>query len=127
MSPTWLTPAAISVAAGGILLAWLTYQRRAINAETLASAFGPIRRAALAKFWIDDAVMGVYRGGLLAGSWVIGWLDRYIVDGVLNVVSAWVVSGGNQLRRIQTGRVQDYVFSVALGVLALVLWMEWAL
>ena len=53
--------------------------------------------------------------------------SRYIVDGVLNVISTWVVSGGNQLRRIQTGHVQDYVFSVALGVLALVLWMEWAL
>ncbi len=31
---------------GGILLAWLTYQRQAISADALASAFGPIRRAA---------------------------------------------------------------------------------
>jgi hypothetical protein len=43
------------VAVAGIALAWLTYQRRTIDAARLAGLFGPIRRAALARFWIDDA------------------------------------------------------------------------
>ena len=50
-SPGWLMPAAVGTAAAGIFLAWLTYQRRSIDAASLASAFGPIRRASLAKFW----------------------------------------------------------------------------
>ena len=87
---------------------------------------GPLYRAALRRFWIDDAIVGVYRHGLLAGARVIGWTDRYIVDGFLNVVSAWVVAGGDRLRRIQTGRAQDYVFGVALGVLIVVIWIGWA-
>ena len=53
-APGWLTPAAVGVALAGIALAWLTYQRGAINAASLAAAFGPIRNAALQKFWIDD-------------------------------------------------------------------------
>ncbi len=126
-SPSWLTPLAITVAMSGIGLAWLTYQRRAIDAETLARFFGPIRRAALAKFWIDDVALGIYRVGLMAFSRAIGWTDRYIVDGVLNVVSVWTVDAGDQLRRVQTGKVQDYVFSVAVGVIALLLWMGWTL
>jgi NADH-quinone oxidoreductase subunit L len=122
-SPAWLTPAAVAVAASGIALAWLTYQRRVVSADALAGAFGPIRRAALAGFWIDDAFLLVYRGGVLVVSRLIGWLDRYIVDGVVNVVSAWTVMFGGALRRVQTGRVQDYVTGVAVGVLVLLWWL----
>jgi len=87
-APAWLTPAAVVVAASGIGLAWLTYLRGAINPERLAATFGPVRSAALAGFWIDDVFLLVYRGAVLAGSRFIGWIDRYIVDGVVNVVSA---------------------------------------
>ena len=126
-APAWLTPAAVGVALAGIALAWLTYQRRAINADSLASAFGPIRRAALAKFWIDDFYEGILGLALFSLSRIIGWLDRYLVDGVLNVLSAWTVSAGNLLRGVQTGRAQDYVYGVAVGLLILILWIGWAL
>jgi NADH-quinone oxidoreductase subunit L len=127
VAPTWLTPAAVSVAVAGILLAWLVYQRRAIDAGRLAGAFGPIRYAALRKFWIDDIYEGILAFALLALSRIVGWLDRYLVDGVLNVVSAWTVSTGSVLRTVQTGRAQDYVYGVAVGLLILILWMRWAL
>ena len=122
-APAWAAPVAIAVALTGILLAWLTYQRRTISADALASAFGPIRGAALAKFWLDDLFLGIYRLVLLALSRVVGWVDRYLVDGVLNVVSAWTLDGGDRLRRMQTGKVQDYVFAVGVGLLALMVWI----
>jgi NADH-quinone oxidoreductase subunit L len=125
--PPWLTPLAVAVAVSGILLAWLTYQRRTIDADRLAGVFGPIRRAALAGFGFDAVALGLYRHALLAGARVIGWTDRYIVDGVLNVVSAWTVSGGDQLRRVQTGRVQDYAYAVGVGLLMILIWMGWSL
>jgi NADH-quinone oxidoreductase subunit L len=125
--PSWLTPAAVGVAVAGIGLAWLTYQRRAIDANRLAAMFGPIRHAALAKFWIDDVYEGVLGMSLFMFSRIIGWFDRYLVDGVLNVVSAWTVSAGGVLRTVQTGRAQDYVYGVAVGLLILILWMRWAL
>jgi NADH-quinone oxidoreductase subunit L len=126
-APAWLTPTAVGVAIAGIGLAWLTYQRRAIDAGTLAAAFGPIRTAALHKFWIDDIYEGLLGLALFSLSRIIGWLDRYLVDGVLNVLSAWTVSAGNLLRAVQTGRAQDYVYGVAVGLLILILWISWAL
>jgi NADH-quinone oxidoreductase subunit L len=126
-APAWLTPTAVGVAVAGIALAWLTYQRRAIDANRLAAVFGPIRRAALAKFWIDDIYEGVLGIALFTFSRMIGWLDRYLVDGVLNVLSAWTVSSGGVLRTIQTGRAQDYLYGVAVGLLILILWIRWAL
>ena len=64
---------------------------------------------------------------LLAFARVVGWIDRYLVDGVLNVVSAWTLDGGDGLRRMQTGKVQDYVFAVGFGLLALMVWIGVAL
>jgi NADH-quinone oxidoreductase subunit L len=126
-APGWLAPSAITVAVAGIALAWLVYQRRALDAEKLAAMFGPIRRAAIAKFWIDDLFEGVFGVVLFAFSKFIGWIDRYLVDGVLNVISAWTVIAGDDVRLIQTGRAQDYVYGVAVGLLVLILWMRWAL
>ena len=116
-TPGWLTPAAIGAAVGGVLIAWLAYQMKVVDAAALARAFGPIRTAALRGFWVDQAFLGAYRGVVLMLSRAIGWLDRYIVDGVVNVVSAWTVMLGDGIRRVQTGRVQDYVTGVAVGVL----------
>jgi len=122
-SPMWLTPVAVVAALSGIVLAWLTYERRIVSADALAALFGPIRRAAIAKFWLDDIYLGLYRHVLLTFSRAIGWIDRYLVDGVLNVISAWTLDGGDRLRRMQTGKVQDYVWAVGLGLLALMAWI----
>jgi NADH-quinone oxidoreductase subunit L len=86
--------------------------------------FGPIRRAALARFWIDDLFEAGYRVALLGFSRVVGWIDRYVVDGVLNGLSAWTLDAGDNMRSMQTGRAQDYVYGVAVGVLILVIWIQ---
>ena len=124
-SPGWLTPAAVGAAFAGILLSWLTYQRRSVDAERLAGMFAPIRRAALARFWIDDLFGAIYGRVILGVSKIVGWVDRYLVDGALNALSACTLTAGDDLRSIQTGRAQDYVYGVAVGLLAIILWMNW--
>jgi len=121
----WITYAAITVAVLGIVLAYLVYQRRAISAGTLAAVFAPVRIAAERRFWLDDLFAGIYRAIILRFSLIVGWVDRYLVDGVLNVLSAWTLMAGDRLRRIQTGQPQDYVYGIALGVIALLVWIRW--
>ena len=121
----WLTPTAVLVALAGIALAYLVYQRRVISADALARAFAPIRAAALRRFWLDDLFAFVYRGVMLTLSRLVGWIDRYLVDGILNVLSAWTLMAGDRLRHLQSGRAQDYVYGIALGVLLLMLWTRW--
>jgi NADH-quinone oxidoreductase subunit L len=120
----WLMPVAVAAGAGGILLAWLTYQRRLISEDGLAAPFAPIRHAAHRRFWIDDAFVAAYGVLLLGLARIVGWFDRYVVDGVLNVVSAWTLDAGDALRELQTGRVQDYVYGIAVGLLVVVLWLS---
>jgi NADH-quinone oxidoreductase subunit L len=125
VAPGWITPLAVTLALGGIALAWLTYQRRAIDADRLSGAFSLVRDAAENRFYLDDAFLWIYRWAFLRFSRIIGWVDRYLVDGVLNVLSAWTLDAGDRLRRIQSGQPQDYVYGVALGVLLLLVWFHW--
>jgi NADH-quinone oxidoreductase subunit L len=124
-APAWLTPLAVAVAVGGIAFAWLVYGLRALSADRLFERFAWIGEAAVERFWLDDLFALIYRGAILGASRSIGWVDRYLVDGVLNVLSAWTLTAGDRLRRIQTGQAQDYVYGIALGVLVLMVWMRW--
>ncbi|MGH7263087.1 MAG: hypothetical protein ACREH7_04100, partial [Candidatus Rokuibacteriota bacterium] len=120
--PAWVPWLSSGLAVAGIVFAWATYQKRAVNPDTLTRLFAPLYVAADRKFWLDDLYGGIYRGILLGVSWVVGWVDRYLVDGVVNLASAWTLRWGDRLRRIQTGRAQDYLYGVAFGVLLVLVW-----
>jgi NADH-quinone oxidoreductase subunit L len=123
--PGWLMPLSIALALGGIGFAWLTYQRGAIDPGRLSAALAPFAAMARHRYGFDALAEGLYRVCLLAFSRLIGWIDRYLVDGVLNVLSAWCLRAGDGLRHMQTGRAQDYVYGVAFGVLLVIVWAQW--
>ncbi len=124
-APGWLPWFSLALALGGIALAWSVYQRRALDPARLSAAFGPIDFMARRGYGIDALYAGLYRGLLLGFSRVVGWIDRYLVDGLLNVFSAWTLRGGDAARRLQTGQPQDYVYGVVFGVLALMICAQW--
>ncbi len=122
--PGWLSWISVTLAGAGIALAWAVYQARAIDPARLAAALAPIDFLARRRYFLDAIFTGVYRIVLLGFSRVVGWVDRYLVDGLLNALSAGALRAGDLLRRIQTGHAQDYVYGVALGVLLLLVWAQ---
>jgi NADH-quinone oxidoreductase subunit L len=71
---------------------------------------GPIARAA---YWfnqnvIDGIVNGVGRGATAVGRWTYRYIDQGVVDGTVNGSGAVSETLGQALRRLQTGRVQQY-------------------
>ncbi len=54
-------------------------------------------------------------------SQIIDWLDRYLVDGAVNLVGFVTVLSGQSLRYNNTGQTQFYALSIVLGVTLLVL------
>src|SRR5438876_2765847 len=123
-TPAWLVPLSIGLAFAGFALAWAMYQRGAIDPARVATVLGPLDYLARRRYGIDALYAGLYRGLILGFSRLIGWIDRYIVDGVLNVLSALTLRGGQALRGIQSGRAQDYVYGVAFGMLLLIVWAQ---
>ncbi|HUK66252.1 MAG TPA: NADH-quinone oxidoreductase subunit L [Anaeromyxobacteraceae bacterium] len=49
------------------------------------------------------------------------FIDRWFVDGAVNAVAALTVDGGRALRRVQTGRIQTYLYGALAGGLAVIL------
>jgi NADH-quinone oxidoreductase subunit L len=47
-------------------------------------------------------------------------IDKYLVDGAVNAVANATLDGGRALRRIQTGRVQTYLYGALAGGLAII-------
>ena len=56
-------------------------------------------------------------GGRVAGA--IWWFDRTVVDGTVNGVGSVTVDAGRGLRRVQTGRVQNYALGIAIGLIVM--------
>jgi NADH-quinone oxidoreductase subunit L len=123
-APAWLPWLSLAAAAAGIALAWAAYQRHTVDPARLSAALAPLDFLARRRYFLDAIFAAAYRGPLLGLSRVIGWVDRYLVDGVVNALSAAALRAGDQLRHLQTGRPQDYVYGVALGVLLLLVWAQ---
>ena len=119
----------VSVAAatvGLVVAIWLFGAfRRAGNrsrVESLSGANGATRflyRATLNKWWFDDLnhLLFIVIGGRVAGA--MWWFDRVIVDGTVNGVGRLTVDAGRGLRRVQTGRVQNYALGIAIGLIVM--------
>ncbi len=124
--PAWLAPLSVGLAVVGIAAAWAVYHRQALSTEAVRRVLGPLVRAAERGYGLDAAYEAAYRTALLGGARVVGWIDRYVVDGVVNVASAWTLRAGAGLRGIQTGRAQDYLFGVTAGFLLLLVIWAWS-
>jgi NADH-quinone oxidoreductase subunit L len=53
-------------------------------------------------------------------SWVSRLFDVYVIDGIVNGLGRVTSAVGQELRYIQTGRVQNYMIIVVISVLLLV-------
>ena len=56
-------------------------------------------------------------GGRVAAA--LWWFDRDVVDGTVNGDRPVTVEPGRGLRRIQTGRVQNYALGIAVGLIVM--------
>lgn len=115
-----LTPlVATTMGLGGLVAAVLVFGRG--GAAPLAATLEGLDRGGL----VDRLWEGLYRGALLRLAGVIGWFDRYVIDGVMNGLGYAAIALGAGVRRLQSGLIRDYAFAVAVGVVLLALWGTW--
>lgn len=85
----------------------------------------PCRHASHAFAWFDRVVIdgflhGITRVFLAIGRWD-RWFDEKAVDGLVNGVGTTTFAIGRSFRKLQTGKLRQYVMFIALGVLSLFL------
>jgi len=139
---------ALSVLLGvvGIAVAYRFYVRAPEIADRLAARWAGPHRVLLNKYYVDELYDAtVIRGTLAAstGLWHVdakvvdgavngsGWLtifsswfshllDKYIVDGLVNLVGTVLEEASFVFRRVQTGLIQHYALVMLFGVFAFV-------
>jgi NADH-quinone oxidoreductase subunit L len=138
----------LAAAVAGLALGWLIWSKERPTQEqrdrfNIPLLYPLLRR----KYFVDDAALGVV--GMTAGPLArfVDWTNTYIIDGMINVVggatkllgglvyngldqlgvdgifnglSAGADSAGAALRKMQTGRVQQYAAGFVAGALILV-------
>ncbi len=120
----WLAAVSVGAAVAGFSLAALVYvRRRERGRPDPLEAAGPVHRLLAEKYYMDALYEGavvrrVFYRRLVAS---VDWLDRNVVDGVVDTLG-WISRNfGPALGRLQTGQVQAYAVTVTLGVLLIIL------
>jgi len=115
-----LTPVLASVAAVGGLATSLVIYLRGREAP-LAATLAAMDRASI----IDRTWAFGYRSVLLPLGSALRWVDRYLVDGLMNGLGWGTLEAGEAVRPIQTGRTRDYALAVVVGALVLLVLGTW--
>jgi NADH-quinone oxidoreductase subunit L len=120
---TSVTAAAVGLAAAMALFGAFRRPAARAKVEAITNANRATRflyRASLNKWWFDDLnhlLFVVVGGRAAAAAW---WFDRVIVDGAVNGVGRLTVAAGRGLRRVQTGRVQNYALGIAVALIVMI-------
>ncbi len=110
---------AAALAIGGFGAAYLVFGRA--KGAPLPAPLALVDR--VAKTSIVNRVYEVgYRRVALALADGLAWIDRYIVDGLINLLGYGTLEAGARARAVQTGLAPDYVLAAMLGVAGLAVW-----
>ena len=137
------------VALSGIALGYHFYLKRPELPEQIRARFAGVYRLLVNKYYVDEiygalflrpvlklvALSGLFDLRVIDGavnlssritakfSFLIGWEDLTIVDGAVNGLADVFQRWGAWIRYVQTGRIQQYLYSVVLGIFALCVFM----
>jgi NADH-quinone oxidoreductase subunit L len=135
----------LTMAALGILFAFMFYQWKKWDPDKLAASIKPLYKLSYNKWYFDEIYDATFVGGTLLFSRFLAWFDNKIIDGIVNgsatitrgfsrfsgrfdsiVVDGLVnfmayLSGffGLIFRRFQTGKVQTYLVFVIFSLVIL--------
>jgi NADH:ubiquinone oxidoreductase subunit 5 (subunit L)/multisubunit Na+/H+ antiporter MnhA subunit len=105
------------ISISGILLAYMLHLRDRARGDRLPETFAPVSRLLEAKYWIDEIYQALIVEPLrLIGYWFYAF-DRFIVDGIVNLIGFIPQLGGFVLKlSMQRGFLQGYAASMLFGV-----------
>ncbi|GAC1672117.1 MAG: NADH-quinone oxidoreductase subunit L [Candidatus Limnocylindrales bacterium] len=123
-----LLGASVAVAVIGVLAAWrlfgvnlggIQWRPQPERVRSLTARVPFLYRASLNKWWFDDLnhLLFMVIGGRIAA--FLWWFDRRVIDDTVNDIATTTVGAGSGLRRVQTGRVQNYALGIAVGLIVM--------
>lgn len=139
------TTTAFTTALAGVLLAAVMYLWNIVSPAIVAGMFKPIYAFLAGRWYVDELYHAIFVmpalgiAKLAAGfdrnvidrlidavAWgarqlagIDAWIDRTIVDGLVNSTASATWNAGLWLKQLQTGRLRQYVMFIVVGTVAL--------
>lgn len=137
----------IFVAGLGILFSWLFYGRKRLSPAVVQSRFAGLHSFLSHKWYFDELYLnGLVRPAVMLSkgcrefdlrvidgavngtawltrgfSWFIGLFDNKVIDGMVNGVAQGVYLWGREIRKVQTGRFQNYALAFTAAALVILI------
>ncbi len=112
--------APVSLGLIGIFTAFWLYKKQNDKPAKLATSLGGIYRTTYNKFYIDEIYLFFTKKVLFN---LIGrpaaWFDKNIVDGLMNLIGNVTQSVSEGIKKVQSGKVQQYAIYFLGGVIVL--------
>jgi NADH:ubiquinone oxidoreductase subunit 5 (subunit L)/multisubunit Na+/H+ antiporter MnhA subunit len=128
-----------------VLLAALMYLKPLVSPAGLARLAGPAYTFLVNRWYVDElyhsvfvvptlqlarlvsGIDKIFIDGLINGlAWaarqvagIDAWFDRTVVDGLVNAAGRITWNTGIEMRRLQTGRLRQYVMFIVVGTVAI--------
>ena len=98
------------------------YKKESTKPDTVAASLSGIYKAAYHKFYIDEIYLFITKKVIFN---LIGrpaaWIDKNIVDGLVNATGNSTRDISEGIKRIQSGKVQQYAIYFLVSVIGLAL------
>ncbi len=118
-----LMAVSIAVAFAGIACAYYMYIRNTVFSRRLAEMFQGIPyKVLLNKYYVDEIYDALIVQPIKYSSTKLLWkvMDVGVIDGIVNGVARLVELFSRVFRRLQSGNVQSYAFSIILGAVVII-------
>ncbi len=117
-----LAGASIGIGLLGIVLAWIFYKKEKDLSQRFRYAFGNLYKWTYNKFYIDEIYMFITKKIIFNNiSGPFAWFDRHVVDGTMNGIGNGTVWISSKIKRLQSGKIQDYAMFFISGVLIIIM------
>jgi NADH-quinone oxidoreductase subunit L len=106
----------VAIALIGIGIAYLFYVKRPELPARLAERRRGLYRLVLNKYYVDEIYQVLFVDSLKRlGTGLWRGFDEFVIDGTVNGIAYFLGWISSVLRRVQTGLVQNYAFSILAG------------
>lgn len=90
-----------------------------VPVKGLQTTFAPLLQALENRLYIDQLYERTVVSGLAGIGVTVAWFDKNLVDGLVNLVSAFFLAGSQVFKYVETGKTQFYLLIVITSVVTL--------
>lgn len=126
--PDWHNPLMLSLLVGSGLVGALTggwFYLRSRDSRPTDLVWRSLREVLAYDFCIDRLYKVSVVLGVVQGSRLTAWFDRYIVDGLVNFVGVASLFGGESLKYTISGQSRTYLLTLFGGLLLVLFTVAW--